>query len=79
MAAAVERALPEIGSFEFTVYSAARNARHAVSRFELRCDAVGLQEREILLLSVAGAETAIKAVTAALRSPEKDQLCTPPP
>ena len=41
--------------------------------FSLRCDAIGLHKSEILLLSVVGPETSVKALTAGLRSSGKDQ------
>ena len=64
---------PTIGSFDMEVYSSGRGRRCACSRFKLRCDAIALHEKEILLLSVAGSETAVKALTAGLRSSGKDQ------
>jgi hypothetical protein len=64
---------PAVGSFDFEVYSSAKGRRPLCSRFKLRCDAVGLNEKEILLLSVAGSETAVKALTAGLRSSGRDQ------
>jgi hypothetical protein len=64
-----EGALPEIGSFQFELMK----GRHVFSQFKVRCDAVGLYGNEILLLSVIGAETSVKALTAGLRSTGKDQ------
>jgi hypothetical protein len=64
---------PAVGSFDFEVYSTGRGRRSCCSRFKLRCDAIGLHEKEILLLSVAGSETAVKAMTAGLRSSTRDQ------
>lgn len=63
----------EIGSFEFEVHRTGRGGRSCCSRFKVRCDAIGLHEKEILLLSVVGPETAVKAVTAGLRSSNRDQ------
>ena len=63
----------DVGSFDFEVFSAGRKGRACCSRFKLRCDAVGLHEKEILLLSVIGSETAVKALSAGLRSSGKDQ------
>ena len=40
---------------------------------EFGCDAIGIHEREILLLSVIGPETSVKALTAGLRSSSRDQ------
>jgi hypothetical protein len=68
-----ERTLPEVGSFEFDVYGSGRKGRLRASQFKVRCDAIGLHEREILLLSVVGHETSVKALTAGLRSSAKDQ------
>lgn len=68
-----EHTLPEGGSFEFEVYSSSRRGRSRSSRFKLRCDAIGLHDQEILLLSVAGPETSVKTLTAGLRSAGKDQ------
>src|SRR5688572_10318196 len=68
-----EHELPEVGKFEFALYGTGRNSRYSTSRFQVRCDAVALDDNEILLLSIVGAETSVKALTAALRSPEKDQ------
>src|ERR1043166_2120914 len=64
---------PGVGGFGFEVYGPGRYGRACASRFHLRCDAIGLQGTEILLLSVAGAETSVKALTAGLRSSGKDQ------
>jgi hypothetical protein len=69
-----EQVLPQVGSFEFEVHGASRYGRRPTSsRFNLRCDAIGLHANEILLLSVAGPETSVKALTAGLRSSTKDQ------
>jgi hypothetical protein len=65
--------IPEVGSFQFELYSSGRHGRRTSSRFKLRCDAIGLHQNEILLLSVVGPETSVKALTAGLRSSEKDQ------
>lgn len=62
-----------VGSFDIEVLSSGRGRRTTCSRFTLRCDAIALHEKEILLLSVAGSETAVKALTAGLRSSAKDQ------
>jgi hypothetical protein len=64
---------PEVGTFEFEVFRMARGGRTTSSRFKLRSDAIGIHEREILLLSVVGPETSVKAVTAGLRSSTRDQ------
>ena len=68
-----EYAAPGVGSFEFEVYGPGRGGRCRASRFRLRCDAIGLHEDEILLLSVTGPETSVKALAAGLRSSGKDQ------
>ena len=54
-----EQALPDIGTFNFEVFSAGRHGRQRASRFELQCDAIAIHEHEILLLSVVGAEVPI--------------------
>src|SRR5207249_12153310 len=64
---------PGVGGFGFEVYGPGRHGRARASRFHLRCDAIGLQCTEILLLSLVGAETSVKALTAGLRSSGKDQ------
>jgi hypothetical protein len=64
---------PAVGSFDIEVFSSASGRRSTCSRFNLRCDAIALHEKEVLLLSVAGSETAVKALTAGLRSSAKDQ------
>src|SRR4029077_17532126 len=66
-----EQTVPDVGSFGFEVYGSGRNARR--SQFKLRCDAIGLHGNEILLLSVVGSETSVKALTAGLRSSGSDQ------
>ena len=63
----------EVGTFEFEVHRPGRGGRSCCSRFKVRCDAIGLHERVILLLSIVGSETAVKAVTAGLRSSNRDQ------
>ncbi len=68
-----EQTLPEVGFFDFEVYGSGRGGRSRASRFKLRCDAIGLHNDEILLLSVVGSETGVKALTAGLRSSGKDQ------
>lgn len=63
----------ELGWFQFEVFSSGRGGRSCVSRFKVECDAIGLHEKEILLLSVVGSETGVKALTAGLRSSGRDQ------
>ena len=63
----------ELGSFQFEVYGSARKGRTCKSRFRVRCDAIALHDQEILLLSVIGSETGVKALTAGLRSSDSDQ------
>src|ERR1043165_8480584 len=65
--------LPEVGNFLFEVYGSGRNGRHRSSRFQLRCDAIGMHDDQMLLLSVIGPETSVKALTAGLRSSGRDQ------
>jgi hypothetical protein len=67
--------LPEftVGHFDFEVFGSGLNGRARSSRFRMRCDAVALHNDEILLLSVVGAESSVKALTAGLRSSGKDQ------
>ncbi len=62
-----------VGSLDLEVYSSGRGRRSTCSRFKLRCDAIALHEKEILLLSVIGSETSVKALTAGLRSSTRDQ------
>src|SRR5436190_22747847 len=62
-----------VGSVDFEVYSSGRGRRACCTRFKVRCDAVALHEKEIMLLSVVGSETGVKALTAGLRSSGKDQ------
>jgi hypothetical protein len=69
----VEKGLAHVGSFELEVYGAGRRRRSTSSKFRIPCDAIALHGREILLLSVAGSETSVKALTAGLRSSDKDQ------
>jgi hypothetical protein len=64
---------PEVGAFDVTVYNAGRHGRHRSSHFKVRCDALGLDNDEILLLSVVGPETSVKALIAGLRSARQDQ------
>ena len=66
-----EQTVPDVGSFGFEVHGSGRNRRH--SKIGLRCDAIGLFGNEILLLSVIGPETSVKALTAGLRSSGSDQ------
>lgn len=68
-----EQALPEVGRFEFEVFGAGRRGRHTSSKFNLRCDSIGLYGTEMLLLSVVAPETSVRALTAGLRSSGKDQ------
>ena len=68
-----KEAIHEVGIFRFEVFGSGRRNRYTSSKFNLRCDAIGLHEREILLLSVIGPETSVKALTAGLRSSGKDQ------
>jgi hypothetical protein len=68
-----EQTLPQLGSFDFQVFGSSRSGRQTSSRFNLRCDAIGLNGIEMLLLSVAGPETSVKALSASLRSSGKDQ------
>ena len=64
---------PEVGHFDVEVVGSERKGRRRSARFRVRCDALGLHQDEILLLSVVGPETSVKALTAGLRSPAKDQ------
>ena len=73
MQQAPEPPRPEVGSFDVTVSSAGRHGRQRSSHFKVRCDAIGLDGDEILLLSVVGPETSVKALTAGLRSSGQDQ------
>jgi hypothetical protein len=68
-----DKGLPEVGSFTLSLLGAGRNGRSRSSRFTVRCDALALAQNEILLLSVVGAETSVKAVTASLRTSRQDQ------
>jgi hypothetical protein len=63
--------VPEVGSLAFEVFGSGRRA--TASRFKVHCDAVGLYDDEILLLSVVGPETSVKALTAGLRASGPDQ------
>ena len=65
-----ENELPDVGHFEFEVYG--RGGRRS-TRFQVRCDAIGLHENEMLLLSVIGPETSVKALTAGLRASGNEQ------
>jgi hypothetical protein len=71
MRRAVEAKQPEIGHLTLGVYGSGRRSK--VSHFELRCNAIGLHDNEMLLLSVVGAETAVKALVAGLRAADKAQ------
>jgi hypothetical protein len=62
-----------VGHFDIEVFGAGRGGRSRASRFKLRCDAIGLHEQEILLLSVAGPETSVKALIAGLRGSGQSQ------
>jgi len=64
----LEQSAPTVGFFDFEVYGSGRDGRKRSSRFRLRCDAIGLHANEIMLLSAAGPETSVKALTAGLRS-----------
>jgi hypothetical protein len=64
---------PDLGSFQFEVFGSGRTGRRTSSRFRLRCNVIGVHQNEILLLSVVGPETSVKALTAGLRSSAKDQ------
>src|SRR5881275_2523479 len=63
----------EVGHFDFEVFGSGRGGRQRSSRFQVRCDAIALYDDEILLLSIAGPETSVKALTAGLRSSDRDQ------
>jgi Type III restriction enzyme, res subunit len=68
-----ERKFPEVGSFNFEVFGTGRHGRHTASRFSIRCDALALTNNEMLLMSVAGPETSVKALSAGLRASGRDQ------
>src|ERR1700722_1084537 len=68
-----EGSLPVVGHFDLEVYGSGRHGRHTASRFSIRCDAIGLHDNEVLLLSVVGAETSVRALVAGLRSSGRDQ------
>jgi hypothetical protein len=72
MLAAQDKAAP-IGTFTFEVYGSGRRGHRRTSRFQVHCDAIGVHADQIMLLSVAGAETSVKALTAGLRSSGRDQ------
>ena len=55
-----------VGSFDIELFRSGRSHHATCSRFKLRCDAVALHDKEILLLSVAGSETAVKALARSL-------------
>src|SRR5258708_33567529 len=63
----------EIGRFEYEVFGTGRHGRYNPSRFSLRCDAIGLHNNAILILSLVGPETSVKALTAGLRASGKEQ------
>src|SRR5437868_13306957 len=73
MQAVQEPTLAEVDQFMFDVHGAGRGGRRRASRFQARCDAIGLYSDEILLLSVVGPETSVKALTAGLRASGQDQ------
>jgi tape measure domain-containing protein len=62
--------IPDVGFFTMEVPGEGRRGRFNSTRFTVRCDAIGLhgERREILLLSLAGPESAVKAVAASLQS-----------
>ena len=64
---------PDVGHLTFEVFSSNRNRRCRSSRFQVRCDAIGLFHEQMLLLSVVGPETSVKALTAGLRCSGRDQ------
>ena len=68
MQAVVEETLADVGHFDFEVFGSGRSGRHSSSRFRVRCNAVALHADEILLLSVAGPETSVKAACVPLKS-----------
>ncbi len=65
--------IPTLGTFEFELFSSGRGGRRRSSKFSLGCDAIGLHQDMLLLLSVVGAETSVKALTAGLRGSGQDQ------
>src|SRR5438067_12829071 len=73
MAEVQQQSLPQVGSFNLEVYGSGRDGRRRSSRFRVHCDAIGLHDDELLLLSVAGPETSVKALTAGLRASAQDQ------
>src|SRR5579859_4828694 len=68
-----EQSAPIVGVFDFEVFGSSRDGRQRSSKFQVHCDAIGLNGNEILLLSVAGPETSVKALTAGLRSSGESQ------
>jgi hypothetical protein len=62
-----------VGTFDFECFSTGKGSRSCCSHFQVRCDAVALHESEVLLLSLIGPETSLKALTAGFRSSGKDQ------
>lgn len=62
-----------VGTFQFEVFGGKQGRRRCCTRFNLHCDAIGLNGGEVLLLSVLGPETSVKAMTAGLRSSGRDQ------
>jgi len=53
-----EQRLAEVGYFDFELYGSGRDGRHRASRFRVRCDAIGLHDDQILLLSVSAPKRA---------------------
>ena len=70
---ASESMLPPVGHFDFEVFGSGRDGRRRSSQFRVRCDAVALHDNELLLASVVGPETSVKALTAGLRASGRDQ------
>src|SRR5262245_64962055 len=68
-----EQSLPQLGQVEFKVHNGSRYRQQIHSQFKLACSAVALDDDQILLLSVAGPETSVKALLAGLRSSQKEQ------
>lgn len=71
----IEQQSPDsaLGSFQFEVFGNGRGSRSCRTRFKVRCDAIGLHEKEVLLASIVGSETSVKALTAGFRGSTKDQ------
>ncbi|MFO0803419.1 MAG: hypothetical protein U0791_09900 [Gemmataceae bacterium] len=62
-----------LGWFECVAYKNSPSGRTTSTTFRVHCNGIALNQNELLLLSVIGPETSVKAVTAALHSSEKDQ------